>query len=59
MNLSKMIDLIAEVAAKQGSQEENSNEEASDAVLAIILETLGVPSAIFYFDGIFHLKPNR
>lgn len=56
MNLSKMIDLIAEVAAKQGSQEGNSQEEAPDAVLPIILESLGVPSVIFTFDGIFSLE---
>lgn len=56
MNLSKMIDLIAEVAAKQGSQEGNSNEEAPDAVLPIILESLGVPRALFSFGGIFSLE---
>jgi hypothetical protein len=47
MNLSKMIDLIAEVAAKQGSQEGNSKEEAPDAMITIILESLGVPRACF------------
>lgn len=56
MNLSKMIDLIAEVAAKQGSQEGNSKEEAPDAVLPIILESLGVPRALFSFSGIFSLE---
>ncbi len=57
MNLSKMIDLIAEVAAKQGSQEGNSREEAPDAMLPIILESLGVPRAFSSLAGFFHLKP--
>lgn len=56
MKLSKMIDLIAEVAAKQGSQEGNSKEEAPDAVFPIILESLGVPRALFTFGGIFSLE---
>ena len=56
MNLSKMIDLIAEVAAKQGSQEGNSKEEAPDAVLSIILESLAVPRALFSLSGIFSLE---
>lgn len=56
MNLSKMIDLIAEVAAKQGSQEGNSKEDAPDAVLPIILESLGVPRVFFTFYEIFSLE---
>ena len=59
MNLSKMIDLIAEVAAKQGSQEGNSKEEAPDAVLPIILESFGVPITHFYFSVFFHLKTRQ
>jgi hypothetical protein len=56
MNLSKMIDLIAEAAAKQRSQEENSKEEAPDAVLPTILESFGVPRALFTFSEIFILE---
>lgn len=59
MNLSKMIDLIAEVALKRTTEKEEQKQETPDAVRTILLETHGVPIHLIQFYRVFRVANTR